>query len=29
MAIVRFTDVPARPSEFLDLTSVTLEEFHQ
>src|SRR5207249_9845760 len=26
---IRFTDVQARPSEFLDLTSVTLEEFHQ
>jgi hypothetical protein len=29
MAGVRFTDVPARPTEFLDLTSVTLEEFQQ
>src|SRR5438874_4978512 len=29
MASIRFTDVQARPSEFLDLTSVTLEEFHQ
>ena len=29
MASVRFTDVQARPSEFLDLTSLTLEEFHQ
>ena len=27
MASVRFTDVQARPSEFLDLTSLTLEEF--
>ena len=29
MASIRFTDVQARPSEFLDLTSVTLEEFQQ
>jgi Helix-turn-helix of DDE superfamily endonuclease len=29
MASVRFTDVQARPTEFLDLTSVTLEEFQQ
>src|SRR5215813_13489972 len=29
MASLRFTDVQARPSEFLDLTSLTLEEFHQ
>ena len=29
MASIRFTDVQARPSEFLDLTSLTLEEFHQ
>jgi hypothetical protein len=29
MASVRFTDVPARPTEFLDLTSVTLDEFQQ
>jgi hypothetical protein len=29
MAHVRFTDVQARPTEFLDLTSVTLEEFQQ
>ena len=29
MAGVRFTDVQARPTEFLDLTSVTLEEFQQ
>src|SRR6059036_1938358 len=28
-ASVRFTDVQARPSEFLDLTSLTLEEFQQ
>jgi hypothetical protein len=27
MASVRFTDVQARPTEFLDLTSLTLEEF--
>jgi hypothetical protein len=29
MAGVRFTEVQARPTEFLDLTSVTLEEFQQ
>ncbi len=29
MASVRFTDVQARPMEFLDLTSVTLDEFQQ
>jgi hypothetical protein len=29
MTGVRFTDVQARPTEFLDLTSVTLEEFQQ
>ena len=29
MASVQFTDVQARPSEFLDLTSVTLDEFQQ
>src|SRR6266446_6321284 len=29
MASVRFTDVQARPMEFLDLTSLTLEEFQQ
>jgi Helix-turn-helix of DDE superfamily endonuclease len=29
MAGVRFTDVQARPTEFLDLTSVTLDEFQQ
>src|SRR5438552_1700377 len=29
MASVRFTDVQARPSEFLDLTSLTLNEFQQ
>src|SRR5712691_11902068 len=29
MASVRFTDVQARPSEYLDLTSLTLEEFQQ
>ena len=27
MASVRFTDVQAHPTEFLDLTSLTLEEF--
>src|SRR6201982_2426752 len=29
MASVRFTDVQARPTEFLDLTSLTLGEFQQ
>ena len=29
MASVRFIDVQARPTEFLDLTSLTLDEFHQ
>jgi len=29
MASIRFTDVQARPSEFLDFTSLTLEEFQQ
>jgi hypothetical protein len=29
MAGLRFTDVQSRPTEFLDLTSLTLEEFHQ
>ena len=29
MASVQFTDVQARPTEFLDLTSLTLDEFHQ
>jgi Helix-turn-helix of DDE superfamily endonuclease len=29
MASVRFTDVQARPIEFLDLTSLTLDEFQQ
>src|SRR5262250_3468283 len=29
MPSVRFTDVQARPTEFLDLTSVTLDEFQQ
>jgi Helix-turn-helix of DDE superfamily endonuclease len=29
MASVRFTDVQARPTEFLDLTSLTLDEFPQ
>ena len=27
MASIRFTDVQARPAEFLDLTSLTLDEF--
>jgi hypothetical protein len=27
MASVQFTDVQARPTEFLDLTSLTLDEF--
>src|SRR5712691_2385821 len=29
MASIRFTDVRARPSEFLDLTSLTRDEFQQ
>src|SRR5713226_619267 len=29
MASVRFIDVPSRPTEFLDFTSVTLDEFQQ
>ncbi len=29
MARVRFTDVQARPTECLDVTSVTLDEFQQ
>jgi Helix-turn-helix of DDE superfamily endonuclease len=29
MASIRFTDVQVRPMEFLDLTSVTLDEFQQ
>src|SRR5712671_4748651 len=29
MAHLQFTDVQARPTEFLDLTSLTLEEFQQ
>src|SRR3989475_6204061 len=29
MASVQFSDVQARPTEFLDLTSLTLEEFQQ
>jgi hypothetical protein len=29
MASVRFTEVQARPTEFLDLTSLTLAEFQQ
>jgi hypothetical protein len=29
MASVRFTDVQARPTAFLDVTSVTLDEFQQ
>lgn len=29
MAAIRFTDVQSRPMEFLDLTSLTLDEFEQ
>ena len=29
MASIGFTDVQARPSEFLDVTSLTLDEFQQ
>src|SRR5262249_7300813 len=29
MASVQFTDAPARPTEFLDVTSLTLDEFQQ
>ncbi len=29
MTSVRFTDVQSRPTEFLDLTSLTLDEFQQ
>ena len=29
MAGLRFTDLPSRPTEFLDFTSVTLDEFQQ
>jgi hypothetical protein len=29
MAGLRFTDLQARPMEFLDFTSITLEEFQQ
>jgi hypothetical protein len=29
MASLRFVDVQSRPTEFLDMTSVTLDEFHQ
>jgi hypothetical protein len=29
MASIRFTDVQARHAEFLDLTSLTLDEFQQ
>jgi len=29
MAAIRFSDVQARPTEFLDLTSLTLDEFDQ
>ena len=29
MASVRFTDVQSRPTEFLDFTSLTLDEFQQ
>ena len=29
MASVRFVDVQSRPTEFLDVTSLTLDEFQQ
>ena len=29
MASIRFADVQSRPTEFLDFTSLTLDEFHQ
>ena len=29
MARVQFADMPFRPVEFLDFTSLTLDEFHQ
>src|SRR5882724_6784002 len=29
MASLRFTDLQSRPMEFLDFTSLTLDEFHQ
>jgi hypothetical protein len=29
MASIRFTEVQARPTEFLDFTSLTLDEFQQ
>jgi hypothetical protein len=29
MAALRFTELQSRPMEFLDFTSVTLDEFHQ
>jgi hypothetical protein len=29
MACLRFTDLPSRPMEFLDFTSLTLNEFPQ
>ena len=29
MAGLRFTDLPSRPMEFLDFTSLTLDEFQQ
>ena len=29
MAAIRFIDVLARPTQFLDLTSLTLDEFEQ
>src|SRR5947208_16951672 len=29
MASLRFADVQSRPTEFLDFTSLTLDEFHQ
>ncbi len=29
MASVRFADLQSRPTEFLDFTSLTLDEFHE
>jgi hypothetical protein len=29
MASIRFADIPSRPTEFLDCTSLTLDEFQQ
>ncbi len=29
MASIRFVDVPSRPTEFLDVTSLTLDDFQQ